>query len=149
MIIGHKQNATESVLASVQSSPCQFHLTGSRFFNTATALSDWDFFTTDDKMVRSSLVLWGFKIHSMPQRGAIRKTAIVDKQDYSYIDTNCITVYRHHEAKIDIQIVKDVNLKVDAQNMLLPLYPFIIKDIPKHGRWKLWHAAYTAVKAIR
>lgn len=95
-----------STLELMEKSEFNFHLTGSRFFGTATEKSDYDFFIEDSEAVRTQLIKWRFYIES---------TGI------TYADTQTIRIYKHPD-NIHIQLVRNVPLKEKAQSILKDFY---------------------------
>ena len=53
---------TMETLASLKASKFEFHLTGSRFFNSATKESDYDFFTKNCPEIKKWLEDEGFTL---------------------------------------------------------------------------------------
>lgn len=89
---------TDKVLASLEKLPHEFHCTGSRYFGTATATSDWDFFVQECSEIQKSLIAIGF-------------CRVKNK----YTDKNTVCVYQHASANVHVQVVKDAALKARIQ----------------------------------
>ena len=103
--------------------------TGSRYFNSDTPHSDFDFFIEksffDEYKVEEFLTSLGFYLFSTS----------------AYKDSQTIAVYTtgYGHGKIDIQIVKDASLKYRAQLLLKTL---LIRK-PEEAQWE---AAFEYVK---
>jgi predicted nucleotidyltransferase len=119
-----------------------FHLTGSRFFGTATEDSDWDFFIEDPA-----------RRHVNIEYNIEPRTKLTDKLTEfgfstlsftSYTDQHVIEVWRHKESKIDIQIVKDAFRKTQAQNYIRmhPGLYRLYKTLNKCQHNDLWDLVY-------
>ena len=113
-----------------------FHLTGSRYFRHAESLSDYDFFTQDSPEVRAWLLGQGF--------GPVSS----DFKAYPD-DPNIAEVWE--KGAVQIQLVRDVNGKIKAQNILcsLPSIPWAgetDKYLRKHMARKWWQWAFGQVQ---
>lgn len=62
MIYMNNHNRNRTALEIIENSPFMFYLTGSRFFNTATEKSDWDFFVEQCEGLQEFLAESGFHI---------------------------------------------------------------------------------------
>lgn len=110
-------------LSILRESSFEFHLTGSRFFGTATQGSDWDFFVQDSPEV---------------QKWLISRNANQVKHPLYETPTSVWILNGIH-----IQLVEDVQAKIKAQNLILrwDLYKF-----DKPTMKKIWSALLEAVK---
>jgi hypothetical protein len=85
--------------------PQEFVLTGSRFFGDSNLGSDWDYFTQNTPEIEE----W------IKNKGGLLLSLSI------YTDRHTVKVYRlliEGLAMIDIQLVKDVNTKREAQNKI-------------------------------
>lgn len=88
-----------------QDSKHNYYLTGSHYFGHSNDLSDWDFFTQDSEEVFEYLVNNGFFL----------------RDSHSYLqDKEICRVLRYSAPgiQIDIQLVSDTNLKLEAQALI-------------------------------
>lgn len=115
-----------AILDAMNRSPLEFHLTGSRFFGTATTNSDWDFFVQDGPGVQDKLLWLGF----------------MHLTEHSYKDSNTLEVWRY-TTLVHVQVVKDATLKAKIQKI------FKSRNILRPSR-KCWDLAYelTAIYGI-
>jgi len=82
-----------------------FYSTGSRYFGTNSADSDYDFFTTYNTKILSDLITNGFQeIDSMYGKFG------------NGTDPHLLRIFR--KGKVDIQLVKDENIKQKVQEVL-------------------------------
>jgi len=117
------------VLDTMDASPFEFHLTGSRFFDCATEKSDWDFFVGINAQLGTSLGGW------LDGMGFVRVA-----NSYSSADVN--SVFQHRTEKIHIQVVKDAGHKIRAQKMLYALKDFLrVREMAKPKARDLWNTA--------
>lgn len=93
---------TLRVLIALDVSEFDFYLTGSRYFGNVRPKSDWDFFVDDSQKVREFLGSEGF-IEQPLWRS-------------EYLDQNTSAVFRKNG--VDIQLVKDIQMKHVAQEIL-------------------------------
>jgi hypothetical protein len=140
MLVGLPVVQTNSVVEFLKSQPTEFHLTGSRFFQHASDKSDWDFFAQHTKELEVIL------------DGASFRRLIFT----SYKDQEIVQVYRHYTGEnkrcslgiinmaiqVDIQLVRQVELKVMAQNWLFQAFNKRMGKIDKFYRNYLWDFAY-------
>lgn len=114
------------IFQEMEESPYQFYLTGSRFFGTSTAFSDWDFFIEgnpfDPNWFDKFLNPLGFNQIYVPHE--------YQRSDHIHC------VYRH-PIGIDIQIVKNARNKEIAQDILYPLAGYL-ESLPKSQRFWVW-----------
>jgi len=117
------------MLDELSDSTHQFHLTGSRFFETDQFDSDWDFFTQNSSEVMNFLEGLGFT-----------RTSIV------YIDSNTTEVHSYEDEliAIHIQLEKNVDKKVVIQRVIRssPTMKDILCTLPKEDRHELWNLFY-------
>jgi len=110
MIVGMNtgNTALQTVLAALQTSTFTFQLTGSRYFQTHSEYSDYDFFVQDDL---------GSHYGTSSVRGFLYENdfshEFVSNMDYSD-DKSVNDVYKH-SCGVHIQIVKDFKVKEAAQ----------------------------------
>jgi len=98
-----EMSLTQQALMEIQGSEYDFHLTGSRFFNTEKKDSDYDFFTQD----YLSLADW-LRAHDFINITQVMPT--------SYADPLVIAIYQ--KGKVHIQVVNDAPLKCCIQDCL-------------------------------
>lgn len=107
-------------LAAFAESSCDFYLTGSRFFGDSSNNSDWDFFVSKSQIDPKFL-----------QELGLRSTTAA-----SYTDSNSCELWEVKGLNcllIQVQIVRDVALKLRAQALLND--PFIqekMKYVPSN-----------------
>ena len=120
-IKGREFDKILSVLGVLQNSMHEFHLTGSRAFNKHRPNSDWDFFTQNSQVMAAWLGNLGFEF-------------LPDATRYSE-DQNIAKVLQwsqsHSHEVVQVQLVADCGLKVEAQEMLLcePIYTAYVNDV--------------------
>lgn len=79
----------------------EFHLTGSRFFETATADSDWDYLAADVPGIHNWLLANGFKpVAGYSRQGAAKCNAVY------------LLEYTH------VQVVPNIQARLRAQNLI-------------------------------
>lgn len=83
----------------LKDAPFTFHLTGSRAFGSNNPDSDWDFFVEEGVEVENWLILNGF--------------------EYDMFDYKATTTKVCRNAKIHVQLVKNFNQKLKAQELLM------------------------------
>jgi hypothetical protein len=120
------------IFADMQTSEFVFHLTGSQFFGNARVDSDYDFLVQDSLQVREFLQDLGFKKLS--------------NNDYN--DSSIVAVFRYYQGSarsVDVQCVKNVELKLKAQDLIRECYG---SDLPKDRleRCRLWNLAVRAAQ---
>lgn len=91
----------------------KFHLTGSRYFGNHHSQSDWDYIVQNSAGVHDFLVDLGF-------------TFTKDREHYN--DVNTVSVYSLQYGvntweKIDVQLSRDINEKIAAQNCIVRFFP--------------------------
>lgn len=110
-----KVSKVESILEKMSESRQVFLLTGSRYFGNNHISSDYDFFTEDSVSIRIFLETLGFKLISdidvYPHDGQVLDVYRYE-QPFKYETSNCAQ-------SIDVQMVKDVQIKVSAQTFLV------------------------------
>ena len=126
-MIVNAQNGIEEILFELQKSPFHFHLTGSRFFGDCNPFSsDYDFFVQKSLEVIDFLRPLGFQLI-----------------DTAYDnDDQTINVMRHHKKGVDIQLVKNVDLKKRAQKAIKEKYLEQYLEMDKLQRRNLWDVLY-------
>jgi hypothetical protein len=111
-----------------------FHLTGSRFFGTERAESDWDYFAKDSLLNRFLLKVLGFRrIQGQPQKGSDLKA-----------------VYRHSigtetAEQIDVQLRTNIEVRKEIQEAMLEFDLGEILEDKKNAQ-KVWKLAYRLVE---
>lgn len=96
----------DEILKTMEESEFEFFLTGSRFFYAAKRVSDIDFFTKESEEIKLFLTEIGFK----PEKpGTYNKINL---------DVNTAVVYRNLCVGIDVQLLKQPEIKVDLQAWL-------------------------------
>lgn len=120
MLIGMGKTNRIHILAKMESSSFDFHLTGSRAFGNFRSESDYDFFAENNSTLQTFLVNIGFNLLSASK----------------YNDRHTIRVY-HHPTEIDVQIVKSVSQKLEAQIKLKNFPGF--NAIDKKQKTALWN----------
>jgi hypothetical protein len=138
-------NLTGSYLISslVNHPDFTFYLTGSRFFNHAHSGSDWDFFAQDTFKLRGFLHQEGYKPlphYDGNETDDLNTAVVFRRHEYRYADEQLI--YSH----VDIQLQKDVDLKVVAQNILNAHFGRALRHIPKEQRKNLWNMAFQTAR---
>ena len=94
-------NAEQSVVfAQMHNAPFVFFLTGSRFFETYTSKSDYDFFVKDSDQLRNWLMQNGFN----------------RQKCHSYGSQDILAIYKFNN--IHVQVVEDPELKDKIQHVL-------------------------------
>lgn len=109
-MIDNLNKAFPSVVNRLNGSCYEFHLTGSRFFGQVEKHSDWDFFVEHSDDVIIFLTELGFSANIMT-------TAYLGDPEVVEV----MSVKDFHQGtctRIDIQLVKDVSLKLKAQDLL-------------------------------
>jgi len=89
------------VLFELQAAPFDFYLTGSHYFGGVRSDSDWDFFTESRDGLTDFLKSLGFERYAE-----------------SYADDPQIALVYRHLQGVDVQIVADVQRKLNAQNLI-------------------------------
>ena len=129
----------QETLLKMEKSEFQFHLTGSRRFGNHSTLSDWDFFTDDNEEVVRFLCDLGFRVY------------FEDRYNI-YPDSQTVVVLRHSAFNIDVQIVKDVETKRMAQDLLLQV---VGRFMPRKShelsseRRDIWDGAYRYINSLK
>jgi len=129
-----KEADIATITRTMNESAFEIWLTGRRLFSDRGPSSDWDFFTQDEGQIEEFLWALGFK-------------SISDSR-YTFSDSNVAKVYRRFldsGSWIDIQLVKDRNVKIAAQELLKKTFPHW-GDAEKQCDKHLWKLAYEAVK---
>lgn len=114
-----------STLAMLATSPFQFHLTGSRYFGTATPNSDWDFFVLDENPLVRFLNESGFTYVS----------------GHTYSDSNTAAVWK--KDNVHVQVVESVRLKLQAQ-AIIKSFNLLKRD--KAFNRLIWNAVFSCLR---
>jgi hypothetical protein len=125
---------TQDVFKALDRLPVELHLTGSRYFGHSSSNSDWDFFTQHSNETAANLEKLGFRPLTYT----------------SYVDMESVMVYRGRFPKnntlpivqVDVQLVRDVLLKIHAQKIMYTHLRYVMSKIPKDARNKLWNVAF-------
>lgn len=129
-IFGMSMNSTESLLNAMKKDSCiSFYLTGSRLFGTSIHTSDWDFFVADSIPLREFL-----------EQHSFQKNPNGDTLEYS----DGVTKEIYFRDNIHIQIVQDLQLKLDMQTILYQSR-LLSQRIPKESSKFLWKLAKTVL----
>ena len=124
-VLNIKETYPTSVVA-IMNSQFSFYITGSRYFNTNTPQSDWDFFVEKNEDVEEFLIDQGF---------------FVDNQA-SYSDSSIYKVYTNPNDRVQVQVIFDVELKVLAQTVIKRKNLITTdKEINRH----IWEATISAL----
>lgn len=119
----------EKILQQLQSSPFQFHLTGSRFFGGYDALSDYDFFVMNE-----------------PGRldPFLEQAGFFCSNNENYTDSSIEAIYKH-PCEIDIQIIEPdfMMAKIFAQEeikmwLCWPQVKEAWKTLSKEFKSRIW-----------
>lgn len=129
-------NSEPTILALLHSAPFDFHLTGSRFFETENSFSDWDFFAQDSPETRDWLRRNDFTYVS-------NEDIVADYMN----DLNCADVFQR--GNVQVQLVKDAHAKMHVQTLIKKrtLVSLVSKRDP--SRRNLWNAMFEAFQAGR
>lgn len=137
MIYGLAKSQLDEVLSKMRESEFEFHLTGSRYFNTHNQGSDYDFFAQDGKDVRGFLRDLGFEVPGVDFMG----------EEQEYHDDNIAIVFRHLAAGVDVQLQRNLEKKFRAQILLLSLGVFYNR-MSKVSQRNYWNRAYNALNNL-
>lgn len=132
MLHGLDRSGISKVRVWMAQSDHEFHLTGSRYFGFTKRDSDWDFFAQDTESARVALEANGFK--------ELYRT--------DYTDSELTRVYRHEGEKIDVQLVKDVALKIEVQEYLYKHCKFLMKKLDKGNHSMIWNMCFKFAKGV-
>jgi hypothetical protein len=129
----HGINGIHQVVGKLEALELDLYLTGSRFFNTEGPQSDWDFFVENTEKIESILKELEFE-------------ALEKYDGYAY-DLNTAKIFRRKFPKgdqIDIQLAKNVQLRIDAQKLIkesqIPLH-----KMNRGQAQKLWNLVYRSL----
>jgi hypothetical protein len=124
-----------SVRQQMATSPIVFHLTGSRYFGNATAKSDWDFFTEYTENTQKFLANLGF----------------VRLAFHGYNDELTAGVWRHAAEQIDVQLVRDVPLKIKIQEMIYADVGMLVtlRNVTKNEATAIWDFLYRLIGNVK
>lgn len=128
---------TALTLSYLQASTFSFHATGSRYFGTYKSGSDYDFFALDSGEIRHFLICNGFR----------RLGGYWCQGNVAYQDTNTVHVYRN--GNIDIQLVKDVEMKVWAQDMLKKTHFYSYMPKRSQRTMDTWNLLFRIYKELK
>ena len=130
-----------------------FHLTGSRYFGLANEKSDYDFFVQGTLGLPYDLRAMGFQeipVRETADYGDSQTTAVFRKNVEVYPKSGSAGgVQFATNYQFDIQIVRDENVKIIAQRILLGECPELVsgqKNARIHTR--LWSYAYCMANTI-
>lgn len=136
MLVGFNDQPDQKVSRYLRTSHFSFYLTGSRFFGDIKPTSDWDFFVQNDEHVPKFLSHHGF--------------GLLHVRNTDYTDEQTVFVYRHIEAKIDVQLVEDASLKWRTQQYIFesPVLLRLYKDMKafpdkRDAFWNLVYAIHS------
>jgi hypothetical protein len=104
-------------------------LTGSRYFGTANAASDWDFMLPE-----------GYE-HQIPLDFLREKKPV-----YAEVDPVVVAVYYSFARNCHIQVVNDINLKVHAQDILKDTGALL--GVDKDQQKYIWKAVVLALQSV-
>lgn len=121
------KNSLYDVLAALHQ--YKFNLTGSRELGGARLNSDWDFFCQHTN----------YNIHLIEELG-------FEEIEYKYKNYDVVCVYRHKKLPIDIQVVMNVNIKLEIQQYIKVHYDF--GTMPKDKRIEIWQSLTGLVYAV-
>lgn len=127
MLKGNWKTKQQVLLETLEASPLEFHLTGSRFFGKNGIAADYDFFCEISEEIKQFLRDLDFI--------QLRENIYNDNKS----DINTAIVFRKEQ--IDIQLVKSVQLKIELQDKLL-----VEKNFPptrKSWQRAFWDAEYS------
>ena len=124
-------SSTDSKLELMKNSSYPFQLTGSRFFGTDTAKSDWDFFVQDTPEVKEWLMSLGFFRHGnqSPYAGDGLCTGVMVFNGYN---PSRETDPADDSAQIHVQLVNDFSLKQKIQIKLKGMCSYGVNDEYDH-----------------
>jgi hypothetical protein len=125
MISGVVDNPT---VAKLQQSNFNFYLTGSRFFETAKAESDYDFFVEASREVRRFLQSLGFFM------------------DWS---ADYLEEVWAHSSHIHVQLVGDAEDKLAAQELIQENFHSLLYSLGKEQKKLLWQGALDTVRDVQ
>lgn len=142
-----KTTQLDQALMDLETTPQQFYLTGSWSFGGSRPDSDYDFFTQDTQSIRTILDQLGYyKLSSYSYEGMP-------------VDDNCAVVFRkdvmgdqgaevryQFYTHIDIQLQRDVQKKIKAQEILKKSGIFLFLKKEKYLIHKIWELVYDAMK---
>ena len=128
MILDLPDNSVENIIMELKTSSFHFHLTGSRFFGDIGFNSDYDFFTQEDPGTKNFLLNLGFR----------------EIKNHYYNDDQIINVFRLriNNSWIDVQLVKNVELKRMVQKSIKGKYLKQYLRMDKIQRRHLWNLLY-------
>jgi len=116
----HGSYLTKTMVGKIRECSLDFHLTGSRFFNTANVDSDWDFFVQDS----SSVIYW------LEDQGFIKEgvgyglLGSPTKPPEEFVkDPSICQVWGHSgqgEDNVHVQVIKKemMHIKIRAQDII-------------------------------
>lgn len=114
--------------------PKKFYVTGSRYFGGVTENSDYDFFVQDDEEIHEMLKGLGYDV--------IQHHDYANDKSITYVYEK-ISYYRNETHKIQIQVVKDAELKYEVQKFLKRHFHGGLPGM-KMDRSALWDIAFLA-----
>lgn len=135
MFVGYRRVQNQPIFDAMKNAiGINFHLTGSRFFGTATETSDWDFFAQYCPGNKQFLKSNGF-------------VELTDSsQQYNDQETKCVMRFTNGSLQIDVQLVNDVTKKCRINNAIKhrPDFLRLMNSIKKEERTAFWDLLYFA-----
>lgn len=117
----------EVAINEMRNSRYQFALTGSRYHNTTTPSSDWDFFVQDSDNVRKFLNDLGF----------VPESVTYSRYKDSFTDAVYVLHNKDHSKRIHVQLVKDFDAKKWANTQIkINGFSEVIRK-PSLNHWKI------------
>ena len=130
MIVNARQNSVEAILLSLQYHNYSFYLTGSRFFGGHIPFnSDCDLFVQGSREVMDFLRSLGFYLVD----------TAYDKDDQT---VNVMRYHKQGNPTVDVQLVKNVDVKERAQKAIQEKYLQQYLKMDKMSRRDLWNVLY-------
>ena len=121
-----------------------FTLSGSRFFGKADLESDWDFFVNDHNQsrntLRANLEDMGFKCITLDSVLCIYKDSETNDV-YRWVSTN-------RKEQIDIQLVKNANLKRKAQEIIKKVVGRKFCLMSNLAQAEIWETVFEAIRSM-
>ena len=120
--------------------PETFYLTGSRYFNTASPASDYDFFVQDGPSLTNKLMESKFRFKQLDCYGF---NDIIDKWDQL---TRSVLRSIQSGVQVDVQIVTDALLKKRVQEVILTHK--LLQNVDKYEAVIIWNTIITLLTNI-
>ena len=132
-MIYHITKLVPGAVLSLYEADTEYVLTGSRLFGNFNPWSDYDFFTQNSEIVVDELQALGFwKNEGMSHYEG---------------DSNLIDLFHTEGGLVTVQLVRDFDLKVKAQNLLLGLPTVPWADTGKRKAQGWWNWAYRQLES--